>query len=51
MGIVLNDSPIDKLTKSVEFEHCQTILELDAKPLPEASLLLLIRVQVVPSVL
>ena len=51
VGVLLNDSPIHQLTERVELEHCQAILELAAKSLPEASLLLLIRVHVIPSVL
>ena len=51
MGVLLNDSTVDQLTKGVKLDHSQAILELTAEPLPEASLLLLIRVQVVPSVL
>ena len=51
MGILLNDSPINQLTECIEFEHYQAILELATKPLPEASLLLLICVHVVPSIL
>ena len=49
--IFLNNSPIDKLTESVEFEHCQAILELAAKPLPEARLFLLISVYMITSIL
>ena len=51
VGIFLNDSPIYKLTESVKFNHGQTILELAAKPLSEAHLLLLISVYVVPRIL
>jgi len=51
MGILLNDSPIHQLTERVELEHCQAILELVAKPLPEARLFLLIRIQMIPRIL
>jgi hypothetical protein len=51
MGVFLNDSPINQLTKHVELEHCQVVLELAAKPMPEASLFLFIRVHMIPSIL
>ena len=51
MGILLNDSPIDYLTKSVELEHRQAILELAAMPLPETRLLLFISIHVITGVL
>ena len=51
VGILLNDSPIDYLTECVKFDHSQAILELVAKSLPEARMLLLISVYVVPRIL
>ena len=51
MGILLNNSPIDQLTKGVKLNHRQTILELAAKPVPETRLFLLIRIHVIPGVL
>ena len=51
VGILLNDSTVDQLTEGVKFDHGQAILELAAKPLPEARLLLLISVYVVPRIL
>ena len=51
VGVLLYDSPIHQLTERVELEHCQVILELDAKPLPEARLFLLISVYMIPSIL
>ena len=49
VGVLLYDSPIHQLTEHVQLEHCQAILELAAKPLPETRLLLLIRVHVYPA--
>jgi len=49
-GVLLSDSPIDQLTKSVEFEHNQAFLELAAKPLPEARLFLFIYFHVISSI-
>jgi hypothetical protein len=51
VGVLLYDSPIDQLTETVKLDHCQAILELTTKPLPEASLLLLIVVYMVPRIL
>ena len=51
VGVLLYDSPIYQLTKHVELEHCQAILELAAKPLPEARLFLLISVYVISRIL
>ena len=51
VGIFLNDSTVDQLTKGVKLDHSQAILELTAEPLPEASLLLLIGVYKVPRIL
>ena len=50
-GVLLSDSPIDQLTKSVEFEHNQAFLELAAKPLPEACLFLFICFHMISSIL
>src|SRR6185369_15018769 len=50
-GVLLSDSPIDQLTKGVEFEHNQAFLELAAKPLPEARLFLFICFHMIPSIL
>ena len=51
MGVLLYDSPIYQLTETVKLDHCQAILELTTKPLPEASLLFLIGVYMVPRIL
>ena len=51
MDILLNDSSIDQLTEGVKLNHSQAILELAAKPLPEARLLLLISIHVVSHIL
>ena len=51
MGVLLNDSTVDQLTEGVKLDHSQAILELTAEPLPEASLLLLICVHMVPGIL
>ena len=51
VGVLLYDSPIHQLTERVELEHCQPILELAAKPLPEARLFLLISVYMITSIL